>query len=306
MRKSLLILLGLVLIFLLSYYCFKTKAVVIENHLLLSVEEKYTEASLEEITVSVKGEDFNKTRILILRGKVNSIEEKESATTMAQNIKGVYAVENYLEIKESPIVIDTNTSTPIPKELLLEKELTLKDEAVTPEIITPNTPKLTILEVESEKAKPIEESLVSSTGIVLIDRQPSPQLQETVKEISTTCEENLREKLTKEQIHFEYGKALIKEDSYTLLNALVEILKTCSEDIVYIEGHSDAKGSKKYNQWLSQKRANAVKAYFVKHGIKKTNLKALGYGETHPIATNKTVAGQKLNRRIEFKIKGVK
>ncbi len=301
MRKLLLLLLGILLIVLLSYYCFKTKTEAIKNHLLSSAEVRYSEESLEEISVTVKGEELNTTRILVLRGEVKNIEEKVNAGKIAQSIHGVYAVENHLGIKD--IISSKNTHS-----INKDKELIKKVKALVPEVNSSNltTPKLMtdIKEVEIEKIKSTLENLVSST--VLSDASIQEKVDEPIVETALTCEENLREQLSKEKIHFEYNKALIKEDSNFLLNGLVEILKTCSNNMVHIEGHTDSIGSQKYNQMLSQKRANAVRTYFIKHGISKLKLKARGYGELHPIATNKTKAGKKLNRRIEFKIKGVK
>ena len=294
MRKLLLLLLGILLIVLLSYYCFKTKTEAIKNHLLSSAEVQYSEESLEEISVTVKGEELNTTRILVLRGEVKNIEEKLNAGKIAQNIHGVYAVENHLGIKE--ITSSKNTHS-----INKDKELVEKVEALVPEVNSSNltTPKLMtdIKEVED---------LVTSTTLLLTDTNAKETIDESTVETALTCEENLKEKLSKEKIHFEYNKALIKEDSNFLLNGLVEILKTCSNNMVHIEGHTDSIGSQKYNQMLSQKRANAVRTYFIKHGISKLKLKARGDGELYPIATNGTKAGKKLNRRIEFKIKGVK
>ena len=67
-----------------------------------------------------------------------------------------------------------------------------------------------------------------------------------------------------------------------------------------IRGYTDSIGKAASNLNLSQKRADAVKAYLVKKGIAFDRLKAIGYGEANPIASNKTKAGRTKNRRIEF------
>jgi len=67
-----------------------------------------------------------------------------------------------------------------------------------------------------------------------------------------------------------------------------------------ITGHTDSIGAEEYNQGLSERRANAAQEYFVSKGISAGRLKALGYGETRPIATNATREGRAQNRRIEL------
>jgi len=73
--------------------------------------------------------------------------------------------------------------------------------------------------------------------------------------------------------------------------------------LVEIAGHTDAVGTKAYNQWLSMKRAQAVKDYLTKKGIDTRRVKAVGYGKSKPLASNDDErGGRELNRRVEFKI----
>jgi outer membrane protein OmpA-like peptidoglycan-associated protein len=67
-----------------------------------------------------------------------------------------------------------------------------------------------------------------------------------------------------------------------------------------ITGHTDSIGAEEYNQGLSERRAEAAKEYFVSRGVAPGRLKALGYGETRPIATNATREGRAQNRRVEL------
>ncbi|HEY8375396.1 MAG TPA: OmpA family protein, partial [Nannocystis sp.] len=71
-------------------------------------------------------------------------------------------------------------------------------------------------------------------------------------------------------------------------------------------GHTDSKGSDKYNKTLSQKRVNAVRDYLVKAGIDSSRLEPIGWGEEKPIDTNKTAEGRANNRRVEFNLKDCK
>jgi len=121
-----------------------------------------------------------------------------------------------------------------------------------------------------------------------------------------TCQELLDRTLGSKKIHFQFNSYRIDKNSYTLLDDIVHTISDChlGDKIIEIGGHTDSRGRSSYNKWLSQKRAENVKNYLVKKGISSHLLKAVGYGEEHPIADNKTEQGRAQNRRIEFKIKG--
>ncbi len=103
-------------------------------------------------------------------------------------------------------------------------------------------------------------------------------------------------------INFETGKDIIKPNSYPNLDKLVEILNQYPEANVSIEGHTDNVGDPAKNLDLSQRRANAVMAYLINKGVAASRMKATGYGDTQPIADNKTKAGKAQNRRVDFKL----
>ena len=69
-----------------------------------------------------------------------------------------------------------------------------------------------------------------------------------------------------------------------------------------ISGHTDDVGNDEYNQTLSDKRAAAVRRYLINQGIDENRMTSHGYGETRPIADNKTKQGRALNRRVEFEV----
>ncbi|WP_299519202.1 OmpA family protein [Winogradskyella sp.] len=105
-------------------------------------------------------------------------------------------------------------------------------------------------------------------------------------------------------ILFDTGRASFKEETDQVLQAMVAIFKQYPKADFAIEGHTDSVGSKKSNQALSERRANAVRDYLIANGIDADRLTASGYGEDNPIADNKTRAGRKENRRVEVKLKG--
>jgi OOP family OmpA-OmpF porin len=101
-------------------------------------------------------------------------------------------------------------------------------------------------------------------------------------------------------IEFDFNKAVIKPEFYPNINALGDFMKKYPSCEVNVEGHTDNIGTKKYNQKLSQRRAEAVKKYLVdKFGIDPKRITAVGYGETKPVATNKTPEGRYKNRRVQ-------
>ena len=104
-------------------------------------------------------------------------------------------------------------------------------------------------------------------------------------------------------IYFDYDRATFKTNSYNELNKLESMLRQNSNVRVEISGHTDSYGHWQYNRTLSQKRAEAVKDFLTKKGIDPRRIKAVGYGESRPLASNDDEAeGRELNRRVEFKV----
>jgi len=102
-------------------------------------------------------------------------------------------------------------------------------------------------------------------------------------------------------VFFDTAKWSIKSQSYPVLDEAVEVLKRNPSLKVEVQGHTDSRGSAKYNQRLSDKRAKSVMEYFVKKGISRDQLMANGYGYTMPAATNTTEEGRAMNRRVELR-----
>ncbi len=105
-----------------------------------------------------------------------------------------------------------------------------------------------------------------------------------------------------EGITFKTNSANLTKKSYDVLDKAVQVLSDYPDTRIEISGHTDNVGKDEYNKELSQKRAVAVKQYFVDKGIKPERLTAVGYGMEMPIADNKTAAGKAKNRRTEFKL----
>lgn len=111
------------------------------------------------------------------------------------------------------------------------------------------------------------------------------------------------ERIVLKGITFDFNSAVIKPVSYPVLDDAARVLKAKPTMRVEIGGHTDSIGSDSYNMKLSNERAIAVRDYFIRyHNIDPTRLAAVGYGETQPIADNRTLSGRDMNRRIEFKV----
>jgi len=109
--------------------------------------------------------------------------------------------------------------------------------------------------------------------------------------------------LTLKGVYFELGKATLRTESYAALMEAAQIMKDNPDIQVEIQGHTCNIGSDQFNQTLSEKRAYAVMNFLVQYGgIDAKRLRAKGYGETQPIASNDTEEGRQLNRRVDFVI----
>jgi len=113
-----------------------------------------------------------------------------------------------------------------------------------------------------------------------------------------------REKLEiKDAVFFATNRATIQRKSFKLLDQIADVIKGHPNiEKIRIEGHTDNRGGAEHNRKLSQARAESVKAYLVKQGVKPERLEAVGYGPDRPIDSNKTAKGRAKNRRVEFVI----
>ena len=106
-------------------------------------------------------------------------------------------------------------------------------------------------------------------------------------------------------VNFDFDKSTVRQADVADLQKAIDFVKKYPANEISIEGHTDSKGSDKYNQALSGKRAAAVKAYLLKHGeidTRKDTIMTKGFGESKPIADNATEKGRFENRRVEILI----
>src|SRR5918992_1530736 len=105
---------------------------------------------------------------------------------------------------------------------------------------------------------------------------------------------------------FDFDKAVIKPEGKSKLDDISNKAKGVNLEVVIAIGHADSVGSDAYNQRLSVRRAEAVKAYLVSKGVEPNRVYTEGKGEKQPVADNKTREGRAKNRRVEIEVIGTR
>jgi outer membrane protein OmpA-like peptidoglycan-associated protein len=113
--------------------------------------------------------------------------------------------------------------------------------------------------------------------------------------IVTNCEVKITQ-----QIHFEYNKDTIRAVSFPVLDAVADALRTNKTIQLEVQGHTDNRGTARYNKDLSNRRAASVMRYLTRNGIDASRLTSQGYGFDRPIVPNDTDSNRALNRRVQF------
>ncbi|XVJ70363.1 MAG: OmpA family protein [Rhizobacter sp.] len=105
---------------------------------------------------------------------------------------------------------------------------------------------------------------------------------------------------------FDSGKSVLKPEGKAKLDDLVSKIAGISLEVIIAVGHTDSDGSDAYNQKLSVRRSEAVKAYLLSKGVEKNRVYTEGKGEKQPVADNKTKDGKAKNRRVEIEVVGTR
>jgi len=276
MRIFVLLIIWLIVIVLLSYFCFTTKY---SN----SVGDMKSVDIVTDSNIDINNTDNSTIDILKSSNLVEEI-----------NIS--------IKPREEESLIENIDSTEINEEINLRSTPASIVPTPTP-TVTPTETKILDTDTSEENLTVAEEIEIKST---IEDEKEVNQTKEVKVDKSLMCEDIFNSLLSKDKIYFDKNRFDIKDDSYTLLDKLITVSKECPDSKIVIEGYTDSYGSQRGNIKISQKRANAVKQYLIKGGISKDRLKAVGYGEIRPIASNLTAEGREKNRRIEIHIEGVK
>lgn len=103
---------------------------------------------------------------------------------------------------------------------------------------------------------------------------------------------------------FRVDSAAVDARGQATLDQCAQVLAEFNKTAAVVQGHTDSTGSEAYNQALSERRANAVRAHLIARGVDPARLAAVGYGETYPVAGNATATERQLNRRVDILLKG--
>ena len=105
---------------------------------------------------------------------------------------------------------------------------------------------------------------------------------------------------------FDFDKAVLKPEAKAKLDDLVSKTSGINLEVIIAVGHTDSVGTDEYNQKLSVRRSEAVKAYLTSKGVEKNRVYTEGKGEKQPVADNKTKEGKAKNRRVEIEVVGTR
>ncbi len=148
-----------------------------------------------------------------------------------------------------------------------------------------------------------DDSKFVTTGIELRHRflpEPPPPPAPPPPPVAAAPPPPMKKKIVLRGVNFDFDKANIRPDAVPILEEAARTLKDESELTVAVDGYTDAVGSDAYNQRLSERRANAVKAYLEQLGVAGSRLTAKGFGKSDPVASNDTAEGRAQNRRVEL------
>jgi len=135
----------------------------------------------------------------------------------------------------------------------------------------------------------------------------APQEVQPVAPIAEAAPQPVSEKVSfAAEALFDFDRALVKPEGKAALDDLMRKLQGMDTEVMIAVGHTDSVGSDAYNQKLSLRRADAVKAYLVSKGLDQARLYTEGKGETQPIADNATAEGRARNRRVVIEVVGTR
>ncbi len=160
-----------------------------------------------------------------------------------------------------------------------------------------------------DERKDLFERGIKPKKLKLVNRETTPVVtKEAVKEEPSdlksvkSCQNAVLSVLKEQPIEFLPGRHKLSRISIETVKDISVILQDCDRVKVIISGHTDSRGNPETNQRLSGLRASSVMDQFIKTGVKKARLRAVGLGDTSPIAPNDSPENEALNRRIELEL----
>ncbi len=154
-------------------------------------------------------------------------------------------------------------------------------------------------ESETAQARRMQQEAEQARAAARSASAETERLQQELADLEATQTER-GVVLTLGDVLFETDEAELKPGASRTMNRLADFMRDHPDRRLLIEGHTDARGDDRYNQRLSLQRAYAVTEALVERGIPTERLRPVGLGETYPVASNETAAGQQQNRRVEI------
>lgn len=260
-------------------------------HAVLPEPEVADAAGPPEFTATLSPEG-----LVQLRGRVGDENLRHMVDSYAKAAFGSASV-----YTATRIVPDLPAQWPVRVLAGLEALSLLKNGALT---VTPDNVSVRgvshLEDASGEVARLLSDKLGEAQGYYLDITYQAPPEPEDAAPDPDQCELWLAEAQQGSKIAFEPGSATIAADSLGIMNRIADILNDCGPIRMEIQGHTDSQGREEMNQQLSQARAQSVLNELRSRRVLTTTYAAVGYGESQPIADNKTEEGREANRRIEF------
>ena len=235
--------------------------------------------------------------ILTLRGSLPSQTSKAAILQRAQALYGAQSGRVVDQLAVDPNVGPAAWTGPISQILPVLGQMTEHGS-----IIIDGRSVVLSGRVDSEQTKAFllrDMAPLAQTGLELEEHV----LAAPLPPIPPALQQKLNEILARASIEFDSNTTVMPPRSRATLDRLISILHTAPRAIIEIGGHTDKYGASDYNVQLSRRRADAVRHYFISHGL--TNqFTAVGYGASRPLSVAQTRAGFQRNRRIELRVKG--
>lgn len=262
-------------------------------HAVLPEPEFANDAGPPEFTATLSPEG-----LVQLRGRLNDENLRHMVDSYAKAAFGTDAV-----YTAARVVPDLPATWPVRVLAGLEALSMLTNGALT---VTPDNVTLSGVSQQEDASAQIAGLLSDKLGSaqtydlsVTYHAPPEPEDKAPDPEV---CEAEIALVQEAGKIAFEPGSTTIAAASLDTMNKIADILEACGQIRLEIQGHTDSQGREEMNQQLSQARAQSVLNELRSRRILTSSYVAVGYGESQPIADNKTEDGREANRRIEFRL----
>ena len=237
---------------------------------------------------------------LVLRGAVPDTTLKQQLVAKAYQAFGAGSVVNYLTVEPG---VKSEEWLPRTSDLMIR----LKAWGNGSVVFNGSTAVVTgEVKTDAERKKRYDElaTVLGSTteidGQIQVKSNQAGQAKPVSSRPGSSLVSRIHEVMAGKSIEFEIGSAALAPRGMKLLDELVPIIQSDKGIRLEVGGHTDNYGDPRFNQMVSQARAVAVAQYLISKGVDSQRLTSKGYGDTKPIASNKTRAGRQQNRRVTF------